>query len=136
MAIERLLERLQRWSNDDIREQSPAQQHAMLLCSVQKHLSELLSTHQGSALIEPTLGLPNNLELINVGNYPALATAIIDQIIRFEPRLANPSVEVLGVDHVQICMKFALSGQLGDDLRRIRFLISIKSGNASVLVNL
>ncbi len=136
MAIERLLERLQRWSNDDVREQTPAQQQAMLLCSVQKHLSELLSTHQGSALIDPTLGLPNNLELTTIGNYQTLAATISAQISHFEPRLTNPSVQVLGLNQAHVCLQFALSGQLGDDPRRIHFLISIKAGNAKVLVEL
>lgn len=136
MAAERLLERLGHWGNSDVRMVARAQRQEILLRSVQRHLSLILSTRKGSAEIDGNLGLPNNLELLSLGNSLPYAQEIVEQIRRYEPRFFNPQVEVIGLDRGKMQLNCALSGQLGDDLQPISFRVSIQADGGNVLVEL
>lgn len=136
MASERLLERLCHWGNSDSRVIATAQRQDLLLRSVQHHLSLILSTRKGSAEIDTELGLPNNLELLSLGNAVPYAQEIAEQIRRYEPRFVNPKVEIVGLDRGKMQLNCALSGQLGDDLQPISFRVSIQADGGNVLVEL
>lgn len=136
MVSERLLERLCHWGNSDSRVIATAQRQDLLLRSVQHHLSLILSTRKGSAEIDTELGLPNNLELLSLGNAAPYAQEIAEQIRRYEPRFVNPQVEIVGLDRGKMQLNCALSGQLGDDLQPISFRVSIQADGGNVLVEL
>lgn len=136
MAAERLLERLSHWGKGEVRLLDKEQQQDRLLLSVQRHLSEILSTREGSTLINPDLGLANNLELLSIGHTEKYAQHIVTQIQQFEPRLLNPEVQVLGVDPSRMQLNCSLSGQLGGTNKTVRFLVSIQTSSGKVLVDL
>lgn len=135
-AAERLLDRIRHWASGNARAISETQRQELLLRSIQKHLSELLSTRKGSAQINPDLGLQNNLELLSLGDSVSFAQDIVQQIEHFEPRFLNPQVQIVGIDHSRMQLDCALSGQLEGSRSSVRFMVSIHAGLGKVLVEL
>ena len=135
-TAERLLDRIRHWASGEARAVTETQRQEILLRSIQRHLSELLSTRKGSVQIDPDLGLQNNLELLSLGDSNAFAQDIVQQIERYEPRLLKPQVEIVGIDRGRMQLDCALSGQLEGSNAAVRFMVSIHSGLGKVLVEL
>lgn len=109
----RLLERLRLY------EQDPGHRGSMnvdvIKRSVLEHLSALLNTRQGSAMIAPDLGMPDFTNMIRSFDdmtYEDLAAEIQLVLEKYEPRLAETHIEVIPRDNHALKMKFKIEGKL------------------------
>lgn len=85
----RLFERIERGEPLSSHEKVVSHQH--LIESIYEHLSDLLNTHIGSAMIDNEYGLPdfNDVLATHSNLIPYIQKNIQETITRFEPRLKN-----------------------------------------------
>lgn len=82
--------------------------------SVRLHVSQLLSTRQGAALICPDLGLPD-LNMSHMSPHDAILhiKREVERVIaRYETRIINPHVRYLGDIYNPLRLYFEVSGDV------------------------
>ncbi|AAW85497.1 hypothetical protein VF_1002 [Aliivibrio fischeri ES114] len=110
MSNQRLFERL--LSGTTQSNQSVTAQH--MTDSIRSHVSQLLSTRQGAALICPDLGLPD-LNMSHMSPHDAILhiKREVERVIaRYETRIINPQVRYLGDIYNPLRLYFDVSGDV------------------------
>lgn len=115
MRDKRLLERLlEAPERDELRAHRQPEQR--LRASVIGHLSKLLNTRRGNAAIDPEYGLPDLSKWAGgtlAAAESAQAEALVAEVLRrYEPRLQNPAVRLLGAASDQLALRLELSGTI------------------------
>lgn len=95
MSRERLFERIANWGLD--RERSRAPRFESVYASVLAHLRCVLNTRMGSVPIDEEYGVPDLSNIagsFEAGTVDDVGVAVLEAIVRSEPRLLRPRVQV------------------------------------------
>lgn len=109
----RLLERIARLEQTE--ERTRQTRAEILAASIIEHLRRILNTRQGSVPIDAQFGVPDFTNLAGsfvVGETGQIIKDINDMIIRYEPRLKQPRIELAEDDQDVLSLSFILEGQV------------------------
>ena len=110
MASQRLFERLLSGTT----QHNLARTTQPITESIRMHVTQLLSTRQGAALIRPDLGLPD-LNVSHMTHHDAIlhVKREVERVItRYESRLTNIQVHYLGDVHSPLHLYFDIQGDV------------------------
>jgi type VI secretion system protein len=88
----RLLERIRAAERGDFRKGGEAE---ALIASLERHLSLILNTHQGTSMTVPDFGMPDFVSIMgssDLDNIRELTKVLADVITRYEPRVQDVKV--------------------------------------------
>lgn len=121
MRDKRLLERfIEAEERDELRAGRRVEER--LIGSVVGHLSKLLNTRRGNAAIDPEYGLPDLTKLVATGadtEMPKVEALVQRVILKYEPRLSQVAVKLLGVAQDELSLRVELTGAIEHDGRRL-----------------
>lgn len=132
----RLLERIRNMTMDKGRRKASAR--PSLESSVLGHLSKLLNTRQGSAIISPDYGVPDLAAMTtspsaeNVARIERILASVVE---RFEPRLSGVKVSFAPSPDDPLKMSFTLQGTLvghGPDANVVFQTVLAPSGRITI----
>lgn len=115
------------------REPTDDQRFDLVIRAIRRNLHAIFNTRKGSGCVVPEYGLGDyegkegaaGLPEPRLGTKDILAVLVPEiehQVRRFEPRIADPSVETLGRDH-ELRVLFAVKGAVAG--RPVRFRIAL-----------
>lgn len=120
MKERRLLERVARLGAENRR--SHTTRAEILIESILNHLRRILNTRQGSALIDPSFGVPDFTNFAGA-LFGGATTKIIEDmnrmIQRYEPRLHRPHITLSESQDEVLSLSFSISGWIAVDDREI-----------------
>lgn len=124
----RLLERIELGESKGSYEKVVSQRH--LIESVHLHLTDLLNTHSGNAMIDGEYGLPDfNDVLANSSNLVrSIQKSIKSTIERFEPRLKSVEVNYRQDHHNPLQLGFGIRGEVFHNGGKVPMSINIYMG--------
>lgn len=104
--------------------------HHHLVQSIHLHLTELLNTHTGNAMIDTRYGLPDFNQQLSSNSHLIrdLQQDIRDVIERFEPRLKNIHVHYLDQQINPLHLSFSIQAQVIHNGEKSPISISVSMG--------
>lgn len=139
MREERLTERIRRYA----RQGSPLStklDSTILIESVRGHIEKILSTRQGSVMIDKQYGLselPSLVEDYSFAYQEELRSHIEETILRYEPRLDSIQVSEILIDSSNQTITCSILAQLNKSFESIRvYFTTILTSKGRVLVKL
>jgi type VI secretion system protein len=128
----RLLERVRAAASGRRRGRSKSDD---LLNSLERHLSLILNTRQGSSKSSPDYGMPDFISLMGRGDLEAvreLARVLTEVVRKYEPRITDPQVRHIPGREETGVLEFSLSGtvEIESQKQSIFFQTSINPDGA------
>jgi type VI secretion system protein len=116
----RLLERIREWERHPEMRGDPGSED--IVASVMRHLSLILNTKQGTALIDDDFGVP---DFTNLGStfgqdtIPDIQRSIADVVRKYEPRLASVNVTYIPQSEDVLQVAFKLEAVIKGETRDV-----------------
>lgn len=118
MYQQRLLERIREWERHPEMRGNPGSE--VIVASILRHLSLILNTKQGTALIDEDFGVP---DFTNLGStfgqdtIPDIQHSIAEVVRKYEPRLSGVNVTFLPQSDDVLQVAFKLEALIHGDAR-------------------
>jgi type VI secretion system protein len=135
----RLLKRIKGWEQADVVSASDVDVDEIIE-SLRDDLEKLLNTRRGTVLIDPGFGLPDFTHLMNGYADPdveQIERELLQQVRRYETRLASISLDYQQSDRRAASLKFGLNASFLHKQHDINFSASLQfADNGSIAVSL
>jgi type VI secretion system protein len=135
----RLLKRIKRWEQAEVVSASDVDVDEVIE-SLRDDLEKLLNTRRGTVLVDPGFGLPDFTHLMNgyaVPDVEQIERELLQQVRRYETRLASVELDYQQPDRRTASMKFGLNASFQHKQHDINFSASLKfADNGSIAVSL
>jgi type VI secretion system protein len=110
---ERIIERISFWKEGA--ERNRLSRYESVSSSIRAHLSRILTTRKGSVPISDEYGVPDFSNIagsFESGSNVEIVQAILEAVIRFEPRLVNPKVRSFEDTTELSALRIEISGEI------------------------